>query len=99
MYRALPASRQYSNAAMCFVRCPQVREAVSVLDLDVDVRPCPKGGSVWRNKVVEMGGKAQFPYLVDENTGEGQRGWGGCCSIVYSIGGAVLDMVLPLHPL
>lgn len=48
----------------------QVREAVSVLDLDVDVRPCPKGGSVWRNKVVEMGGKAQFPYLVDENTGE-----------------------------
>lgn len=47
----------------------QVREAISVLDLDVDVRPCPKGGSVWRNKVVEMGGKAQFPYLVDENTG------------------------------
>jgi hypothetical protein len=40
-----------------------------VLDLDVDVRPCPKGGSVWRDKVVAEGGKAQFPYLVDENTG------------------------------
>ena len=44
-----------------------------MLDLDVDVRPCPKGGSVWRNKVIEMGGKAQFPFLVDENTGEGNR--------------------------
>lgn len=41
-----------------------------MLDLDVDVRPCPKGGAVWRNKVIEMGGKAQFPFLVDENTGE-----------------------------
>lgn len=48
--------------------CKKVREAVSVLDLDVEVRPCPKGGSVWRNKVVEMGGKAQFPFLVDPNT-------------------------------
>jgi hypothetical protein len=50
--------------------CVQVREAFSVLDLDVDVRPCPKGGAVWRNKAIELGGKAQFPYLLDENTGK-----------------------------
>lgn len=50
--------------------CAQVREAFSVLDLDVDVRPCPKGGAVWRNKAIELGGTAQFPYLVDENTGK-----------------------------
>lgn len=41
-----------------------------MLDLDVEVRPCPKGGAVWRNKAIELGGKAQFPFLVDENTGE-----------------------------
>ncbi len=65
---------------------PQVREAVSVLDLDVLVYPCPKDGPTWRPKAVELGGKAQFPYLVDPNSGrwagEGWRagalegGWG-----------------------
>lgn len=49
--------------------CVQVREAVSILDLDVLVYPCPKGGPTWRQKAVAMGGKAQFPYLVDPNTG------------------------------
>jgi hypothetical protein len=46
-----------------------VREAISVLDLDVRVYPCPKGGPTWRPKAVELGGKAQFPFLVDPNTG------------------------------
>lgn len=42
-----------------------------MLDLDVDVFPCPKGGTVWRPKAVELGGKAQFPFLVDPNSGGG----------------------------
>jgi glutaredoxin len=50
--------------------CRKVREAISVLDLDVLVYPCPKGGVTWRPKAVELGGKAQFPYLVDPNTGK-----------------------------
>jgi len=42
---------------------------VSVLDLDVLYYPCPKGGPTFRPKVLEMGGKKQFPYMVDPNTG------------------------------
>ena len=49
--------------------CRKVREALSVLDLEAEVRPCPKGGERFRPEVVARGGKAQFPYLVDPNTG------------------------------
>jgi glutathione S-transferase len=50
--------------------CRKVREALSMLDLEAHVRPCPKGGPTWRPEVVRRGGKAQFPYLVDPNTGK-----------------------------
>jgi len=49
--------------------CRKVREALSELDLEAVVYPCPKGGAVFRPRAVELGGKAQFPYLVDPNTG------------------------------
>lgn len=49
--------------------CRKVREALSILDLDAIVYPCPKGGPRWRPEVVRRGGKAQFPYLVDPNEG------------------------------
>lgn len=48
--------------------CRRVREAVSMLDLDVMVFPCPKDGKVYREYVKSKGGKAQFPYLEDPNT-------------------------------
>src|SRR5262245_34919205 len=50
--------------------CRKVREALSVLDLDAMVYPCPKGGPRYREDVKRRGGKAQFPYLVDPNTGQ-----------------------------
>ena len=50
--------------------CRKVREALSVLDLDAMIHPCPKGGPRYRQWVIERGGKAQFPYLVDSNTGK-----------------------------
>ena len=50
--------------------CRLVREAITELDLDVEIYPCPKKGERFRPQVVERGGKAQFPYLVDPNTGE-----------------------------
>lgn len=50
--------------------CRKVREALSLLDLEAHIYPCPKGGRRYRPQVVERGGKAQFPYLVDPNTGK-----------------------------
>lgn len=49
--------------------CRKVREALSVLDLEATIYPCPKGGPNFRRQVVQRGGKAQFPFLVDPNTG------------------------------
>lgn len=48
--------------------CRLVRMAVNELHLNVEIYPCPKGGSVWRQEAKRVGGKMQFPLLVDENT-------------------------------
>jgi glutathione S-transferase len=57
--------------------CRKVREATSVLGLDVIVKPCPRptfkkyqstDGSRYRPEAMKIGGKAMFPFLVDENT-------------------------------
>ncbi|KAK8931008.1 hypothetical protein KSP39_PZI016462 [Platanthera zijinensis] len=48
--------------------CRKVREIVSILDLDVLFYPCPRNGPNFRPKVLQMGGKQQFPYMVDPNT-------------------------------
>nr|XP_048331362.1 uncharacterized protein LOC107421442 [Ziziphus jujuba var. spinosa] len=49
--------------------CRRVREAITELDLSVEVYPCPKGSVRHREMVRRFGGKEQFPYLVDPNTG------------------------------
>jgi glutathione S-transferase len=51
-----------------FERCPHsrsVREALSMLDLDAEVRPCPKGGTRFRPELA--GGRV--PRLEDPNAG------------------------------
>ncbi|KAG0590577.1 hypothetical protein M758_1G100400 [Ceratodon purpureus] len=48
--------------------CRKVREIVSILDIDVLFYPCPKDGPNFRPKANQMGGKKQFPYMVDPNT-------------------------------
>jgi glutathione S-transferase len=50
--------------------CRKVREALTILDLDARVYPCPKGGPRYREEVKARGGRAMFPYLVDPNTGK-----------------------------
>lgn len=50
--------------------CRRVREVLTTLNLDYEVYPCPKGGSKYRKVVQALGGKMQFPFFVDENTGE-----------------------------
>jgi glutathione S-transferase len=73
-YRARPAARRpekllelYEFEACPF--CRRVREALSEFDLDAMIYPCPRGGGRWRARVVELGGKAAFPFLVDPGTG------------------------------
>ena len=78
--------------------CRKVREVLTALDLEAMVYPCPKGGSRFREIVRERGGKAQFPYLVDPNTGQAMYESGdivrylfteygtGSVPLLYSIG-------------
>ncbi len=49
--------------------CRLVREALSELDLDAMILPCPRGGTRHRPQALALGGKLQFPFLVDPNTG------------------------------
>jgi glutathione S-transferase len=48
--------------------CRKVREALTAFDLDAMIYPCPKNGTRFRPKAVELGGRASFPMLVDPNT-------------------------------
>ena len=48
--------------------CRAVREVLTALHLDVEIRPCPKGGTRFRPEAERLGGKLQFPLLLDTNT-------------------------------
>jgi glutathione S-transferase len=50
--------------------CRLVREALTELDLDAMIYPTPHGGKRFRPKAAKLGGKQQFPFLVDPNSGE-----------------------------
>lgn len=50
--------------------CRVVREALTDLDLDAVIYPCPKGGVRFRPLVEKLGGVQQFPFLMDPNTDE-----------------------------
>ncbi|XP_061339650.1 uncharacterized protein LOC133286271 [Gastrolobium bilobum] len=49
--------------------CRRVREAMTELDISVEVYPCPKGSVRHREVVRRTGGKEQFPFLIDQNSG------------------------------
>src|SRR5690625_1700875 len=71
---ARPAARQPEQHLELyeFEGCPHcrlVREVLTELDLDAMIYPCPKGGERFRPKAEKLGGKQQFPFLVDPNTG------------------------------
>ena len=50
--------------------CRLVREALTELDLDALIYPCPKDGQRFRPRAAELGGRLQFPLLMDPNRGE-----------------------------
>jgi glutathione S-transferase len=69
-----PAARQPEQWLRLyeFESCPYcrvVREALTELDLDALIQPCPKGGTRFRPTARLLGGKTQFPFLHDPNTG------------------------------
>ena len=49
----------------------QVREACSVLDIDVMYYPCPANGPTYRAQAAKENGtgKSQHPFMKDPNTG------------------------------
>mmetsp|Transcript_30099 Transcript_30099/g.76273 ORF Transcript_30099/g.76273 Transcript_30099/m.76273 type:complete len:339 (-) Transcript_30099:267-1283(-) len=49
--------------------CAKVRYAAALLDLDILFKPCPRESTVNRPFVIGKGGKSQFPYMIDPNTG------------------------------
>ena len=85
--------------------CKRVREACSMLDLSVLVRPCPKQGKRYRPWVTETGGRAQFPFLVDPNDPEKSEGFYESDAILqhlfarYGSGRIPRSLSLPLLPL
>jgi len=48
--------------------CRKVREALTAFDLDARIYPSPPGGSRYRDVAIKLGGKSQFPLLIDPNT-------------------------------
>ena len=51
--------------------CPfsrKAREALTILDLDAIIHPCPEGGTRFRARVEAIAGKYTVPVLVDPNT-------------------------------
>jgi glutathione S-transferase len=50
--------------------CRRVREVLTLLNLDVQIYPCPKNGKRFRTEAIVASGESQFPLLIDENTGK-----------------------------
>lgn len=56
----------YDNEADA--NCRLVREAISELNLDVLIIPCPDGGERHRQQLEESYGTSKVPFLIDKNT-------------------------------
>lgn len=79
--------------------CRKAREAMSALRLDYLARPCPKGGTRYRPRVEELGGRRMYPYLVDSNTGASMYESDDIVAYLYRYYGAgrpPLAMQLPI---
>jgi glutathione S-transferase len=80
--------------------CRKVREALTQLDLEAEIRPCPKGGRRFRDELARRGGKLQFPYLADPNTGKELYESDDIVAYLYQqYGDGRVPMLLALGPL
>jgi glutathione S-transferase len=78
--------------------CRKVREALTELDLDAMVYPCPKGGR-YRAVVKEKGGKNMFPFLVDPNTGTEMYESNDIINYLAETYGGTVPLLLRLGPI
>ncbi len=74
--------------------CRKVREAATALDLTLQIRPCPRGGRRFRPEVLAAGGTAQFPFMIDANTGTAMYESSDIVEYLYARYG---DRAAPLH--
>jgi glutathione S-transferase len=79
--------------------CRLVREALTELDLDAMILPCPKNGTRYRAEAQRIGGKAQFPLLVDDNTGTTLYESADIVDYLYKTYGRGQRRLSLLHPL
>ena len=80
--------------------CRKVREALTMLDLEVMVYPCPKDGKRFRPKVKKEGGKNQYPYFVDPNTSTAMYESDDIVGYLYrTYGSGPAPLLLKLGPL
>jgi len=80
--------------------CRKVREALSLLDLTAIIYPCPKGGTRFRPRVQDLGGKLQFPFLVDPNTKQSMYESDDIIDYLYrNYGEGIAPLTLKLGPL
>jgi len=63
--------------------CRPVREALTVLDLEVMVYPVPENGERFRKQLAEMSGSDRLPFLHDQNTGERLQGAESIVNYLY----------------
>lgn len=54
--------------------CRLVREALTELNLDVSIIPCPTGGKRFAADLYALSGSQQLPFLYDPNIDYGSRG-------------------------
>jgi glutathione S-transferase len=64
--------------------CRPVREALTMLDLEVMIYPVPRNGKRFRKQLTEMSGSGRIPFLHDPNTGEHLQGAKSIVNYLYT---------------
>lgn len=64
-------------------KCRLVREALTELNLDVNIYPCPEGGHRYLDTAMEESAGEGIPLLIDENTGEKVLGVHGIATYLF----------------
>lgn len=70
--------------------CPQcrfVREALTELDLDAIIYPCPKGGERYADRLLEASGSNDVPFMFDPNSSEKLSGAQAIVDYLFKIYG------------